>query len=126
MRERSAADNFALRAFPALLAASERSFADKLAARAFPPSFPSATAFGFFLAVILAIMRNAQLDVKGESERIARTSANSAEIALTLGFILSAVSPTMRPAWGCPTRIAHSAQGERKAEGRRHGSGFAP
>jgi hypothetical protein len=53
MRERSAADNFSLRAFPALLADSERSFADKLAARALPPNFPRATAFGFFLALIL-------------------------------------------------------------------------
>src|SRR5271166_3533651 len=125
MRERSAADNFALRAFPALLAASERSFADKLAARAFPPNFPSATAFGFFLAVILAIMRDARLDVKGESERIARTSAMSAEFALPLGFIASAVSPTTRLAGGYPTQSAHSAQGERKAEDQPPGCGFA-
>src|SRR5271166_5280760 len=125
MRERSAADNFALRAFPALLAASERSVADRLAARAFPPNFPSATAFGFFLAVILSSVASRMIDVNGERERIARTSADSADFSPSLWFIVSAVSPTMRPALGCPTQSAHSAQGERKAEDQPPGCGFA-
>src|SRR5271157_4644524 len=83
MRERSAADNFSLRAFPALLAASERSSADKLAARAFPPSFPSATAFGFFLPFIPPIIRNATLDVKVERWRLARNGKRPTYAELT-------------------------------------------
>jgi hypothetical protein len=93
MRERSAADNFSLRALPALLADSERSFADKLAARALPPNFPRATAFGFFSALIFPIMRVATLDVKGEIGRIARTSADNAEFALPPGSL----RPPFRP-----------------------------
>src|ERR1019366_1044980 len=89
MRDRSAADSFSLRAFPALLADSERSFADMLAARAVPPNFPRAAAFGFFLAAMCGIMRDATLDVKSEIDRIATISADRAEFAHPLRFIAS-------------------------------------
>src|SRR5271157_3317418 len=125
IRDRSAGDSFSLRAFPALLADSERSFADMLAARAIPPSFPRATAFGFFLAVISAIIRDATLDVKGKIDKTARTSDDSAEVTLPLRFIASAVSPTMQQALGCPTRNARSAQAERTEGDRQHGPAFA-
>ena len=116
MRERSAADNFSLRAFPALLAIAERSDSDKLAARALPPSFPRATALGFFLALMSPILHDVKLDVKGEMEKIARLSR----------FIASAVSPTMRRAWDSATRSGHISPDERTEGDRRHDLSFAP
>jgi hypothetical protein len=62
-------------------------------------------------------MRDATLDVKGEIERIATASAESAEFALSPRFIASAASPTMRLGWGCSIQSERTGPSERRATG---------
>ena len=94
MRLRSAADSVAFRAAAAFLAIAERSALVSELARAFPPNLPRATAFGFFFAFISRIMRDATLDVKEETDKMARTSLASAEFTALRSFIALASSPT--------------------------------